>query len=184
MEVRGRRVVLVCVGRTCGVAMLIAMLAASAGAHRGPPFPVLMNHALAHFPYVVSVWADPDIGDAQFYIVFEPADGTSPPLEVSWVSLWAEPLSGRLARADYPAARQTLRKRIQFAAHPYFDQRDRWKVGVHVTRADGQAEEFIVHVESTPPGLGPWDLALYLFPFLLFGGLWATALVRRHRLRH
>jgi hypothetical protein len=37
-------------------------------------------------------------------------------------------------------------------------------------------------VEATPPGLGRWDLLVYLFPFALLGGLWAYGVIRyRHR---
>jgi hypothetical protein len=167
------------------VATLIGLLDAPAAAHRGPPFPVLVDHRLSHFPFVMSVWADPDIGDARFFIILEPADNSHTHEPAPAVSFWVEPISGRQPRTPYAATREVFRDRdhIQFAAHPYFDQRDQWRVGVELARREGPAEEVVLQIESTPPGLGPWDLALYVLPFLLFGGLWAKALVQRHRAR-
>jgi hypothetical protein len=128
----------------------------------------------------VSLWADPDIGDAQFFVVLETAEGRVPS-ESPQVALWTQPTSGRLDRQIYPAKRQPLRNRMQFEAKPYFDQRDMWNIGVSLTESDGQRRELTTEVESTPPGLGPWDLAIYLFPFVLMAGLWSVAMFRRRR---
>ena len=162
-----------------GLALSLA-LATRGWAHEGPPFPLVMDHAMAGCS--VSVWADPDIGEARFFVVIERADRAGPPPIAPQVALWVEPISGRLARADYPAEPQELRNQMQFLATPHFDQRDMWRVGVQVTVAGGPTAEYVTQVESTPPGWGRWDLVIYLFPFLLFGGLWVVASVRR-RLR-
>lgn len=167
-------------GRTLMGGVLIAFVVVSrATAHEGPPFPILMDRSTAH--HVVSVWADPDIGEASFYIVVESRVG-GPPRETPDVSMWIQPVNGRLERMTYPAKRQSLRNRIQFQVKPYFDQRDMWNVGIRITGSDGLPEQLLAQVESTPPGTGPWDLAIYLFPFLLFGGLWAMAMARRCRM--
>jgi hypothetical protein len=132
--------------------------------------------------YTVSVWADPDIGDAVFYIVLEtPADVHSE--EAPNVSMWIEPVSGRLSPVTYEATRQDLRHRVQFEAKPYFDQGDIWNVGIRIETVGGKAGELVTEVESTPPGYGPWDLAIYSFPFLMLGGMWIVAMVRRSRAR-
>jgi hypothetical protein len=148
-----------------------------AWAHEGPPFPILMDQPTKN--HLLSVWADPDIGDATFYLIVETPDGETPS-QVPDVALWVEPVSGRLERVTYPAKRQAIKGRLQFEVKPYFDQRDLWTVGVRLVGLDRQPEELEVQVESTPPGYGPWDLAIYLFPFLLLGGLWVVAIVRRY----
>ena len=151
-----------------------------AWAHQGPPFPLFMDRSAGS--YVVSVWADPDIGEAAFYIVVESPAGGTPPTAPN-VSMWVEPVSGRLDRVTYQAKRQSLRNQMQFEAKPHFDQRDRWAVGFQLAGSDGEPEELFVEVESTPPGMGPWDFAIYLFPFLLLAGLWVAAIRRRRCLR-
>lgn len=159
-----------CLGLTCQARLT---------AHEGPPFPILMDESAAG--HVVSVWADPDIGEAQFFIVVETPAGT-PPAKLPTVSMWAEPISGRLERATYEAEQQLLRNQIQFEAQPYFDQRDMWTVGFRITAPDGTTDELTTEIESTPPGFGAWDLAVYLFPFLLLGGMWIMAMRRRSRI--
>lgn len=159
-------------------AMLSLMWASRVFAHEGPPFPLLMDQEAAG--YVVSIWADPDIGDARFFIIIEsPSGGQSP--EEPQVSMWVEPVDGRLDRVTYEANRQTLRNQMQLQAEPFFDQRDMWNVGFRITSPIGETHELTTQVESTPPGYGPWDLVIYLFPFALLGGMWIVALVRRRR---
>jgi hypothetical protein len=157
---------------------MVTMIASPATAHQGPPFPILMDKPLQG--YAVSVWADPDIGDALFYVVVE-SPGGAPPAEPRGVSMWVAPTSGRLQRATYPMRRRVLRNQLQFEAKPHFDQRDTWTVGIRLVGPDGRFKELRTQVESTPPGFGPWDLAVYLFPFALLGGMWVVAMIRRHR---
>lgn len=152
----------------------------AAFAHQGPPFPILMDQPLAG--YVVSVWADPDIGDAQFYIIVEAPEGGRP-ADVPQVEMWVEPIDGRLDRVSYETTRQPVRNQVEFAARPYFDQRDQWTVGFQVTAPGGETQELTTEVESTPPGYGPVDFVIYLFPFVFLGGFWMVAMVRRNRLR-
>lgn len=149
-----------------------------AAGHEGPPFPIVMDERAG--PYIVSVWADPDIGDATFYVMVESESGGAPAVAPT-VSLWVEPASGRLGRVRYPAEREAARGRLQFRATPAFDERDQWRVGIVLTGAEGRALELVAQVESTPPGYGAWDLAVYGAPFALVGVLWIVALARRRR---
>lgn len=170
------------VGRIMVIAFcLIVGNQAVLSAHEGPPFPILMDQPAAG--HVVSVWADPDIGEAKFFVIVESPAG-SPPSEPPGVVMWVEPVSGRLDRVTCQAAQQPLRNQIQFEARPYFDQRDMWNVGFRITTADGKSEELTTQIESTPPGFGRWDLAIYLFPFLLLGGMWILAMKRRSRMHY
>lgn len=164
--------------RCVRLSALVALAAVRAEAHEGPPFPILMDAAAG--PHVVSVWADPDIGEATFYVIVEDASGRQPS-DLSTVALWVEPTTGRLARATYAAQRQKVRNRVQYMAAPHFDQRDQWRVGIVLTSSDGSTAELLTQVESTPPGYGAWDLAVYGAPFGLVGGLWLLALLRRSR---
>jgi hypothetical protein len=131
--------------------------------------------------YVVSVWADPDIGEATFFVIVETADG-EPPRQVPTVNLWTEPTNGRLARAFYQATRQSLRNRVQYKVQPHFDQRDMWHIGIGLTTPAGRSQELTTQVESTPPGFGLWGLVIYVSPFLLLGGFWVMAMRRRRQL--
>jgi len=130
--------------------------------------------------YVVSVWADPDIGQATFYIIVESPEGGMP-RDIPHVALWTEPVSGRLERATWEATQQDLRNQLQFEVLPYFDQGDIWNVGIQLVRPGGDPQEVTAQVESTPPGYGPWDLVIYIFPFVFLAGFWAAAMVRRSR---
>ena len=53
------------------VIVLIAPL--PAGAHNGPPFPIVENRKIGG--YVVSLWTHPDIGTGTFFVLMEPVAG-------------------------------------------------------------------------------------------------------------
>lgn len=153
----------------------------AARAHVGPPYPVLVDRPAAG--YLVSVWADPDVGTGTFYVLLEDSDGAQPktaPSDLS-VEVWVQPTSERLPRVSYPARLQPELPRIQYVAKPAFDRQERWDVGV-VLRGGGRVAKLATEVEATPDGLGPWSLPIFLLPFLAFGGLWSAALLRRARL--
>ncbi len=161
------------------VAALLCADLPSLAAHEGPPFPILMDEPVAG--HVVSVWADPDIGEAQFFVIVE-SPGGGPPPAAPRVAMWFEPVSGRLERATEQATRQPLQNQMQFEVSPYFDQRDMWQIGFRLTGSDGAVGELTSEIESTPPGYGPLDLVIYLFPFVLLGGMWVFAVARRRRM--
>lgn len=160
-------------------AALIALASVRSGlAHAGPPFPILADQPIPG--YIVTIWADPDIGEALFYVVLEPGEEKNP-AAVSRVELWVEPVSGRLAKAVYPSEQMKARGHLRFVVKPRFDRQEFWDVGVEIQLADGTTHPLLAEVESTPPGLGRWGLLAYLFPFVLFGGLWAVVFVRKAR---
>ena len=159
----------------------VILSAGSIAAHEGPPFPLFVDRELEGHEKI-SLWADPDIGEARFFIIAENEEGQEP-AAFQQVMLWAEPKNGRLERQTYKAELQKLRNRTQFLATPYFDQRDMWKVGVLLIRGDGKQSELVTEVESTPPGFGPIDLLIYLFPFLLIAIAWVMSMRRRRAMR-
>jgi len=150
-----------------------------ASAHEGPPFPIVMDRRAG--PYVVSVWTDPDVGTGKFFVILEPAPGTTLPEGIG-VEVCVRPLSGRLPEACSTAERQNV-QRVQYYAEVEFDRQEMWGVRVRV-KGPADAVEVVAEVEATPPGYGAWDLLIYGFPFVLFGLLWLCVALRRRGRRN
>ena len=163
--------------RLLTAAVLVLACSARASAHEGPPYPILVDKSLG--PSVASVWADPDVGTGTFFVILEPPPGGSLPEDLK-VEIAVRPADGRLAEAVHAAAREDVRGRVQYKAEVPFDAEGPWHVRVALQSPRGGGE-VAADVEVTPPGLGRWDLLLYLFPFLLIGALWLRAVTRRGR---
>jgi len=158
--------------------LLLLALPGLVRGHSGPPFPIVHDQPIPG--YIASVWADPDIGEATFFVVLEPdKSGVHP--EVSGVSISVQPVSGRLPKTTLEATRDMMRRSLRFTALPELDAQEMWRVNADIRMADGTLHAFVTEVEATPPGGGAWGLVVYLFPFLLFGGLWVLVFVRRSR---
>ena len=156
-------------------AVIVLACQAHASAHEGPPFPLLMDKNLG--PYVVSVWADPDVGTGMFFIVPELAQGGALPNDVK-VEVCVWPTSGRLNEACYTAVRDDVRDRVQYQIGVPFDVEEQWQVRLVLQSSFGKAEAN-ANVLVTPPGLGRWELLLYLLPFIATGFLWLMAFLRK-----
>jgi hypothetical protein len=148
-------------------------------AHDGPPFPIIVDQQVG--PCIISVWTDPDVGTGTFFVVTTPTPGNSLPEDLS-VQVAVQPSTGRLAEVTYPAVREPLRGQTQFKAEVQFDAQELWRVRIRLQSERGVGET-LTSVEVTPPGLGRWDLLIYLSPFLAIGFLWLMAFVRRRRQR-
>jgi len=157
--------------------VIILFFANAVSAHEGPPFPLFVDRKVD--PYVVSVWTDPDVGDALFFVIVN-APEVPPDLRVQ---VGVQPVSGRLTEVFYAAERENLQGQIQYRAQVHFDSQGLWRVRVRLESAQGSAET-IENVEATPPGYGRWDLLIYLMPFLAIGTLWAIAMVRKIKRRN
>ena len=158
--------------------VIFFLLTRTASAHEGPPFPLFVDQKVDR--YLVSVWTDPDVGTAQFFVIVSAQDSAELPADLR-VQIGVQPVSGRLAETFYAAEREDLQQ-IQYRADAHFDAEELWRVRVRLESAQGNAET-LATVEATPPGYGRWDLLLYLFPFLAIGALWAIALIRKIRQR-
>lgn len=154
--------------------LIILFFAQITSAHEGPPFPLFLDQKVDR--YVVSVWTDPDVGTALFFVILNTAD-VPPDLRVQ---IGVQPVSGRLPEAFYPAQRENLQNQVQYRAEVHFDAEELWRVRVRLESAQGSAET-VATVEATPPGYGRWDLLLYLMPFVAVGLLWIIAMIRRTR---
>ena len=154
-------------------AALILVWHARASAHEGPPFPLFMDKSLG--PYVVSVWADPDVGTGTFFVVPGMPQGGALPDEVK-VQVCVRPASNRLDEACYTAERDGA----QYYVGVPFESQEIWRVRIALESSLGSGEA-TTDVEVTPPGLGRWDLLLYLFPFIAVGFLWLRAVLKKER---
>jgi hypothetical protein len=149
-----------------------------AGAHEGPPFPVVMDRRIG--PYLVSVWTDPDIGTGTVFVVLEPPEGRSLPAGTS-VRVGVRPVSERLAEVVYQAEPQPVRHGARHFAEVRFDRGGMWRLRVVLDGVEGGGE-VAVEVEATPDGtIGPVGLLVYPLPFLAVGFLWWKAALRRRR---
>jgi hypothetical protein len=151
--------------------VLVLVAHARAVAHEGPPYPILVDKSLG--PASASVWADPDVGTGTFFVILEPPPGGALPEEIK------VELAGRLPEAVHAAERdEGVRGRVQFKAEVPFDAEGPWHVRV-MLRSPRGGGEIATDVEVTPPGLGRWDLLIYLLPFVAVGVLWLRAVVGR-----
>ena len=157
--------------------VVIFLIVATARAHEGPPYPLFVDRQVS--PYVVSVWTDPDVGDALFFVILNAPAQLPADLNVQ---IGVQPVSGRLPEAFYPAEREDLQGQVQYRAQVQLDKEELWLVRVRLQSAQGNAET-LATVEATPPGYGRWDLLVYLMPFLAIGVVWAIAIVRKLKQR-
>lgn len=157
--------------------ILIILFVRTVNAHEGPPFPLFVDQKVD--PYVVSVWTDPDVGEALFFVIIDPASQLPADLRVQ---VGVQPVNGRLPEAVYNGERENVQGRVQYRVLVHFDAEELWRVRVRLESAQGNAETTAT-VEATPPGYGRWDLLVYLLPFLGVGVLWAIVMVRKLRRR-
>src|SRR4029434_6396462 len=159
-------------GIVSSIALLLCWLTL-VSAHTGPPTLILVDHMIG--PYPVSVWADPEVGTGTFFIRLEPPSGGAIPGDTT-VQIGVQPVSGRLAEARYTAWLQEVGGRVQYQAEVPFDAQELWRVRI-IVHSSGGSGEATIDVEAIPPGLGQWDVLLYLFPFLAVGFLGLQAVL-------
>jgi hypothetical protein len=161
-------------GGVLAIALLLGWLPLASADH-GPPTPLLVDRLIG--PYLVSVWGRPDVGTGMFFIRLEPPPGSKISSDVT-VHVGVQPLSGRLAEARYRAQRQHVSRYVQYEAEVPFDAQELWRVRITVEGSGGSGEA-TVDVETVPPGLGQWDVLIYLFPFLAVGLLGLQVILSR-----
>jgi hypothetical protein len=154
--------------------LLLLLIPATVGAHDGPPFPIIMDRSVGSL--TISVWTDPDVGTGTFFVLVN-GSASSIPADLK-VDVCVQPVSGRLAEASYHAEREDLRDQVQYKALVPLDAEELWRVRVRLLSSQFSGEA-IATVEATPPGLGRWDLLIYLLPFVAVGLLWFVAVVRK-----
>lgn len=160
--------------------LLVALLLVSpmpAGAHNGPPFPIIENKKIG--PCIVALWTHPDVGTGAFYVFVEPAPGATIPDDLK-IKIGVQPVTERLPETFYEAGRVKSRGQLQYNALAEFDRQELWRVHLVIQSSQGGGEAR-AQVEVTPPGFGRWDLLLYLLPFLIVAFLWFHGISRMKR---
>jgi hypothetical protein len=130
-----------------------------------------------------SVWTDPDIGEARFFLVLESPSSSMVPEDVT-ATMRFGPTSQRVVMQSCEGIKVAQVGRTQIEFRPHFDVRDMWVTEFVILRGKQEVGHLATTVESTPPGYGPWDLGVYMIPFVLLGGLWGAAILRRQKLKH
>jgi hypothetical protein len=174
-------VIKVVMRRSAVAVVVLLMLASSplpAGAHKGPPFPIIENRRVG--PYVVALWTHPDVGTGTFFVLIDPTAGGKVPADLK-VSIGVQPESGRLPEVVYAAQRDSSRGQVEYSAAAEFDRDEFWRIRLILQSSEGGGEA-LSRVEATPPGYGRWDLLLYMLPFLAIALLWFVG-IGRHRKR-
>jgi hypothetical protein len=162
------------------VGLLLGLLLVSptpAGAHNGPPFPIIENKKVG--PCIVALWTHPDVGTGAFYVFVEPVPGATIPDDLK-IKIGVQPVTGRLPETFYEAERVKSHGQVQYNAQADFDRQELWRVHLVIQSSQGGGEA-TAQVEVTPPGFGRWDLLLYLLPFLLVAFLWVLGISRMKR---
>lgn len=164
-------------------ALLLAALILCAGlpawAHNGPPFPIMEGKKVG--PFTVSVWSNPDVGTGTFFVMIDPPANAKVPGDLK-VDVIVQPVSLRLPEAKYGAWREKVRNQVEYKTDVPFDRQEEWRVRILLASSMGGGEAQ-TNVQVTPPGLGRWDLLLYLLPFLGIGILWFKAAATRRSRR-
>jgi hypothetical protein len=160
--------------------VLWLMLPMPAGAHNGPPFPIIENRRIG--PCIVALWTHPDVGTGAFYVFVDPAPGGRVPDDLK-IEIAVQPVSGRLPEVLYAAQRVKSHGSIEYNAQAEFDRQELWRVRLILQSLQGGGEA-ATQVEVTPPGFGRWDLLFYLLPFLLVAFLWFRGISRAKRRRN
>src|ERR1700691_3528420 len=162
------------------VGLLIVLLLVwptPAGAHNGPPFPIIENKKVG--PCIVALWTHPDVGTGAFYVFVDPAPGGTIPDDLK-IKIGVQPVTGRLPEKLYEAAHVKSRGQVEYNAQADFDRQELWRVRLVIESSQGGGEA-TAEVQVTPPGFGRWDLLLYLLPFLMVAFLWLYGISRLKR---
>jgi hypothetical protein len=155
------------------VAALLFVLHGStlAWAHIGPPYPIMQDRKIG--PLSISVWSNPDVGTGSFFIIIHSQNGTPVPPDLK-VQVAVQPVSKRLPEKMYDSWREKVRNEIEFKTVVPFDKEETWHIRI-LLASSAISGEAATDVAVTPPGLGRWDLLLFLLPFLGIGILWLKA---------
>ena len=159
------------------VLLLYLTQPASVFAHAGPPYLVVTEQVLG--PYLVTAWADPDVGTGLFIIEAMVDDAFVPDGTIVTVSV--EPEDGQVAPAQFTSMREErLFGGEQLIVQTQFDYEGWWNIHMIVDGPEGRGEtDFAVLV--TPPGPGWFMSVVCLAPFVGLGVVWLFAIQRQKK---
>src|ERR1051326_2635246 len=98
--------------------LALFVFAKGAGPHAGPPFPLFEDQKLGN--YTVSLWTDPDVGTALFYVIVKQNNHAPLPADMQ-IKIGVQPVSGRLPEAFYSMIRENLHSQMQYRADVHFN---------------------------------------------------------------
>lgn len=160
------------------IALWLSIAAQPAFAHDGPPYPILVDRPVASMSF--SVWADPDVGEGTFYLIFEAAPGEKLPAEVK-ASVWVKPIGRELPEKEHVSVpEKSSGGDLRRTAIAHFDDVGMWRARF-VIESERGAGEVETEVEVTPPGGGPLSMLWYAAPFALIALLWLKAVLVREK---
>jgi hypothetical protein len=158
---------------------LLLLLASSAWAHNGPPFPIISDYRMG--PCIISLWTHPDVGIGTFFVLVGAAPGQQIPKDLKF-DIGVLPVSGRLKERRYGTERGYQNGQLRYDASIPFDKQEMWRINLYL-RSATETQKTTATVEVTPPGLGAWDLLFFSWPFFGFGFIWFLAMKRRRARR-
>ncbi len=165
--------------RAVALVTLLTWTPSVALAHKGPPFPLIVDAIVG--PYKASVWTDPDIGTGTFYVILESRED-APWVDPTAIRVAVRPVSGRLPEVSYDAEPERVRTGARYVALVEFDRGEFWDVRVTIDSPSGGGE-LTSQVEATPDGsIGAFGLVIYSFPFVLVAALWIKAVMARRKM--
>lgn len=143
-------------------------------AHSGPPYVVIESRAVGR--YMVTVWADPDVGSGSF-IVEATVSGAAPAAQTT-ISIFTQRANGRAA-ISASAQRESYDPKM-FLAYVPFDAEGTWHTRLLLDGPAGRGE-VVFEILVTPP-YPSWLLTLLcLLPFIGVGLLWLRAVRRQQQ---
>jgi hypothetical protein len=158
------------------LAIALCLLAPVARAHEGPPFPIAEERPVG--PYQLALWADPDIGTGQVYVLLQPGEGQRM-VAPRRVRIGVQPASRRAPERVYELASQPVRSGARFFGEVQLDRGELFRFRAIVEGPAGGGETS-AEVEATPDGVpGPLGALVYLAPFVAVGFVWVRAALRR-----
>ena len=164
--------------------ILPPLLATPAGAHSGPPFPIVSGQIAG--AYDVAIWTDPDATDdatpgGQFWVVLKTRTGADVPAGTR-VTVAIRPLDRPGAELTAPAAPEGGAVSRQFAALR-MDHEGPFAVRVAIDGPLGPAEVTSRTDATYDLRPAPVLFFVYLLPFVVLGLMWIKLLRRRRALR-
>ncbi len=163
-------------GKVLLVLTMLTGFSLPAGAHIGPPFPIIEHQRVG--PCIIALWTHPDVGTGTFYVIVDPVPGSKIPSDLK-VKIGIQPESGRLAEVFYTAQRDDSTKgQVQYKTFADFDRDEFWRVHLVLESSQGSGEAFS-RVEATPTAMGRFGLIFFLLPFLAIAFLWYRGVSRK-----
>ena len=161
----------------------VAAFQVMAGAHSGPPFPILSDRVAG--PYKISIWTDPDATDdrtaaGQFWVMLQPArpEGGRTIPAATRVAVSITPTDRQGPERSASAAPVNADASRQFVAL-LMDHEGPFAVRVRVDGPLGRAEVQAATDATYDLRPRPILTVLFVLPFLLVGFVWGKLLIRR-----